>query len=299
MSISEPFFCLKHFRFRLTLIVCRLGSDLLFLLLTKLWPYRKRVVLDNLSACFPDYLEEKIKCIATAYFRHLADLVFEPFLLKSLKEQELRRLVDFENISLVKRLLDEGKTIVLMASHCGNWEYLLSLPVFTFCEVQAAYSPVNNKFLNNFLRKIRSKFGVELVPKADWYRAALKRKGKSPAILITIADQRPKFTTKHHLHFMNRKTFIQAGAARIASNLGCAVVYLDVFKKDRNCYKFSFQLITEEALRQNEAGIMESYFEALEKTIRRQPELWLWSHKRWEFRSHPNLVSGQSSEVFV
>lgn len=270
-------------RYRLALRGWRSLSDVIFVVLVNLWPYRRNVVLINLARCFPNLSEREVKQMLTAYFRHLADLIVAPFMLSNVKKNELDQLVMYDNIELIRELLAQNKSIVLMASHYGNWEYLLSLPLQTNCQVLAAYSPVSNRLVNSWLCKMRSRFGIKLIPKSEWYRQALGWCERTPAIFVTIADQRPPESGKYYLDFMNRKTFIQSGAARIAINRNAAVVYLDVVRKERNAYCFKFNLITANASRLGEADIMERYYKALETTIKRQPELWLWSHNRWKF----------------
>jgi KDO2-lipid IV(A) lauroyltransferase len=276
---------MQALRFRLALWGWRSLSDLIFLVLFKLWPYRRHMVLLNMARCFPTRSEKEIRQMVTAYFRHLADLIVEPFMISGIAPGSLGKLVNFENTALIDRLLRENKQIVVMATHYGSWEYLLSLPLQTDCQVLAAYSPVSNKWLNSWLLKLRGRFGVMLIPKSEWYRRTLGWNTDSSAIFVTIADQRPPESGKYYLNFMNRKTFVQSGAARIAVQRNCPVVYLDVSKKERNSYHFRFRLITSQARELGEAGIMEHYYKALENTIERQPELWLWSHNRWKFHS--------------
>ncbi|GGM84987.1 acetyltransferase [Dyadobacter beijingensis] len=276
---------MQALRFRLALWGWRSLSDLIFWVLVGLWPYRRNMVLVNMARCFPTRSEKELRQMVTGYFRHLADLIVEPFLIRKMPHGGLGSLVYYENTQLIDRLLQDKKSVMLMASHYGSWEYLLSLPLQTDCQVLAAYTPVSSKWLNAWLLRLRSRFGVVMVPKSEWYRKALGWEEGSPAIFVTIADQRPPESGKYYLNFMNRKTFIQSGAARIAVQRNCAVVYLDVTRTRRNTYHFRFRLITEQPGELGEAGIMEHYYKALETTIERQPELWLWSHNRWKFHS--------------
>ncbi|KQS28370.1 hypothetical protein ASG33_16230 [Dyadobacter sp. Leaf189] len=284
---------------RLALIFCRALSGILFFIFSKIWHYRREVVFDNLTASFPELDADQIKQTARSYFKHLADLIVEPFLIRNLTKGQLRALTEFENLRLIKKLLDEQKSIVLVASHVGNWEYLHLLPAFTGCEVFAAYSPVANKFVNKALMQMRGRFGVQLIAKRDWYRFVMRRRDKQPAIFVTIADQRPETPSGHNMHFMNQKTYFQPGAARLAANLNCALVYLDVVQQARHAYSFRFDLITSDAGRQDESYLMQCYARGLETTIQRKPELWLWSHKRWQFRLRQQTTKPSREQVFV
>lgn len=269
--------------FILVRIGCHLFSDIFYVAFVYIWPYRKVLILKNTEKSFPHYSNSQKRQFLRKYYRHLADLITEPFLLSLCPERELHRLVRYENLSLVRNFLIEGKDVVLMAAHCGNWEYLLTLPLEIEAEIFAAYSPVSQRLLNNKLKSMRSRFGIKLIPKKDWYRQALKQEGNRPAIFLSVTDQRPAKPGGFNLMFLNQETNVQSGAARIALKRAASVVYVDVKKQSRNSYTFSFKVLSEDSQKSSEPALISAYYQCLENTILRQPELWLWSHNRWKF----------------
>ena len=266
-----------------SIMIWRLLSQLIYLTFTYIWPYRKKVILRNLTICFPALSEDGKTQLMNKYYRHLANLIVEPFMVRNIAQKDLVKFVSYGNPSAIHELLAKKKDIVLMVSHYGNWEYLFSLPLLTDSSVLAAYSPVSNGILNKKLKKLRSRFGIKLIPKANWYRSAISWQDNKPAIFVNIADQRPCAAGKNAIEFFNHNTYIQSGAARIAIKRNSAVVYLGVQKSGANQYHFTFQLLAEEAAKMGETEIMKLYYTELEKNIKRQPELWLWSHNRWKF----------------
>ena len=62
---------------RLPFGVLYLFSDLCFLVVYYLIPYRKRLVLTNLRNSFPEKSEEEIQAIAKRFYHHLTDLMVE------------------------------------------------------------------------------------------------------------------------------------------------------------------------------------------------------------------------------
>ncbi|SKB48985.1 lysophospholipid acyltransferase family protein [Dyadobacter psychrophilus] len=270
-----------------SVMIWRLVSHFIYMIFAHIWPYRKKVILKNLTVCFPALSENEKAELTNKYYRHLANLIVEPFMVRNIAEKDLAKFVSYGNPSVIHRLLSEKKDIVLMVSHYGNWEYLFSMPLLTDSNVLAAYSPVSNAMLNEKLKKLRSRFGIKLVPKANWYRSAVNWRDKKPAIFVSIADQRPPAAGKNIIKFFNCDTYIQSGAARIAIRRNSAVVYLDVQKRGANRYNFRFTLLAEEAEKLGETEIMKLYYTELEKNIKRQPELWLWSHNRWKFGFSP------------
>lgn len=272
---------------RKTLVVIVYGAlaDLLFILLSVILRYRTGVIRKNLKSSFPGISQHQEVQWQRAYYRHVADLVIEPFLVNSLRKEDIHDFIHYENIQLLNELLRSGKSIVLMTSHYANWEYLLSLPLITNYEVLAAYAPISNPFFERKMKKLRSRFGVKLISKCAWYRAVVNMKNEKPTIFLMVADQRPVPPFKTAVDFLGQKTFVQTGSERIARNLNCAVVYVDAEKTDRHCYKYRFVLLSDAAKKESPGRIMALYYAALEKTIARQPALWLWSHDRWKNHS--------------
>jgi len=257
-------------------------SEILFIILSKIVGYRKDVILQNFRNSFPEIPKSKEAGLVNSYYRHLSDLLVELFLLNNLKTKEISHFVRYENIQLLKRLYRSGKDILLLASHYGNWEYLLTLPLVTDYEVIAVYSPISNAAIDQCMLRLRSRFGVRLVKKSDWYRTVLKENYGKPRIYVMIADQRPVPPYKNPVHFLGKTTFVQAGCERIGQKLNCAIVYTDVEKMARHRYKFKFKLMRDSGTEIRSGEILEAYYRELEKTILRNPSCWLWSHNRWK-----------------
>ncbi len=267
-------------------------SFCLFFLLHGVFRYRFDIIAKNLKQCFPEYSYQEQQALIKSYYHHMADLIVEPFLISSLGSESIGTFVKYENKTVLNHLWRSGKDIVLLGAHYGNWEYLFSLPLFTDYEVFAVYSPLSSQFMDKKMRKLRSQYGVKLVAKQDWCRYILQRKSDKPAIFIMIADQRPALSCKYALRFFGQKTYVQAGMAKISRNLGCALVYLDTRQTARHCYKYRFELLSENAGIESDEWILDQYYSALERSILRKPELWLWSHDRW--KNHDEQVPNVS-----
>ena len=73
----------------------------------------------------------------------------------------------------------------------------------------------------------------------------------------------------------------------LAGKANAECVYLDVEKPYRGHYRLTFrEMPVPEAFRQRSYPVSLTFFQMLEQTIRRQPEIWLWSHNRWSKRTH-------------
>ena len=75
------------------------------------------------------------------------------------------------------------------------------------------------------------------------------------------------------------------GTERIATKNHQALFYMDVQLIKRGHYQVDLKLMTREPQQLKPFEATDIYFRMLEENIRRQPELWLWSHNRWK-RTH-------------
>jgi KDO2-lipid IV(A) lauroyltransferase len=65
--------------------------------------------------------------------------------------------------------------------------------------------------------------------------------------------------------------------------LDFSVVFVDIRREGRGIYNGEIQLITHEPKNAADFEITEKYIRLLEDSILRQPDNWLWSHRRWKF----------------
>jgi KDO2-lipid IV(A) lauroyltransferase len=125
-----------------------------------------------------------------------------------------------------------------------------------------------------------------------------EREGK-PLVVGYIADQVPMWWNMHHwLNFLNHDTPVLTGAERIVKHTKQAFVYGDVTRVCRGHYNCEMKVIHRDTKVIRDFEITDIYFQELEKTIRRQPELYLWSHNRWkrtreEFNERFEVVNGK------
>ncbi|GGM82128.1 acetyltransferase [Dyadobacter beijingensis] len=246
--------------------------------------YRKTVIRKNLRSSFPTKSAGEIRKLMSAYYRHMSDLLLEPFLFYLAPERLRKRLAKYVNPEVLELLHADQRPVIVFASHYGNWEYLINLPQVTEYPVYTAYSPIKNGMLNRMMIRLRSFLGVKLIPKKGFYRQALSllRQTAIPNLLVVIADQRPApGSDKFHISFLDQDTAVQTGGERMAASSQAAVVYVESSKRSRFSYEFTFRLM-EHPDRSTPLSITKSYYRFLEKSISRAPSYWLWSHNRWK-----------------
>ncbi|QNL49274.1 lysophospholipid acyltransferase family protein [Olivibacter sp. SDN3] len=242
--------------------------------------YRKVVISENLQRSFGDFSLVNNQRVIKSFYRHMADLIVEPFLAATLGYNSIGTIVKYKNLYLLSELYAQHRDVVLMAAHYGNWEYINTLPAVSNYDVVAIYSPIKNSFLHNSMLKMRQKYGVRLMTKQEGYRTIVKEKRTKPTLFIVIADQRPA-KSKYNLTFLKQETAVQVGAEKIAEKIGAAVLFLNVKKTLRYHYSYSFNVLSINAAEEKPLVVLQKYYRQLEEAIVKNPELWLWSHRRW------------------
>jgi len=264
-------------------------ADIIYLLVWYVIGYRKKVVLTNLRNSFPEKTEKEITAIAKKYFRHLGDIIVETIKLSSIKIGDLRKMVVFKNPEILQQMYEKGKDVILISGHYGNWEMIQDTPSYSKHKYSVIYKPLTNKPFDEFFKKIRTRFGVNVLPMNEAYRSIVSdRRQGIRTVTYFVADQSP-VETKYWTIFLNQETPVFIGPERIARKLKTAVIFTDIMKRRRGLYEVIFTPICEDASLTKENEITNAHVRLLEKTIRENPEYWLWSHRRWK-RKRPEGI---------
>ncbi|MEZ5008971.1 MAG: lysophospholipid acyltransferase family protein [Chitinophagales bacterium] len=261
-------------------------SNVLYFFTFYVFTYRRAVVRKNLSMSFPHYSNLQIQEIERKFYRHFCDLIVESIKANRISEEELNKRVTLTNIELLENLIISGKSLAGVLGHMGNWEWaVLRMAQSVTFPVNALYQPSSSKRFDNWMKKNRSRFGATLVATTE-IKSLIKNLEKEPIGIGFLADQTPVNVEKAHwTYFLRQTTPVYTGVEKMAIKYNLAVVYLNISKTGRGQYHIDFELITDNPKSLAPGEITEIHTKMLETNIIKQPEIWLWSHRRWK-RSH-------------
>ena len=185
----------------------------------------------------------------------------------------------------VKAILDEGKGLVGITGHVGNWELL----GIAFREAAGERSgPViakrhPNPWLNDFIVESRARLGFEVVFQDQGLRPLL-RGLKAGKLLGTVPDQDIRRVAGIFVPFFGRDAYTTTGPASLAVFGGAPILAGFLRRKD-----YGLVLDLMEPLRPQPGADREAEVERLtrewsaqvEAQIRKQPSDWMWFHERW------------------
>lgn len=258
-------------------------ADVLYFLLTYIVRYRHRVIQNNLHRAFPDKTAGQINTLVRGYYRNLTDIIVEIIKLPSLSIDELKSRVIYRNPERVRPWLDQQQSVLVMASHQANWEWLPPAAVLSGFPADSIYKQLENPFFEKLMRVIRSTFGANPVPTNRLLRDMATRRRETRLIAL-VADQMPD-TPEHGYwtEFLHQDTPFYPGSERLARSLNLPVFYVEMVRLRRGHYEATFIPVAEPPYTDLPSGaILERYRGLLETTINAHPSDWLWSHKRWK-----------------
>jgi len=259
-------------------------ADLLYHII-RLIGYRRAVINENLSYSFPDKSKEELREIRLKFYRNFCDVMIETVKLQNLSEKQIRKRVVFNNVNYLNQLTTQGKDIIAVMGHYACWEWIPSINLHTTALGCATYRPLKNLQFDQYMLKLRSRWGSRNFTMAKTYRELIKLKKENQRIIVgLIADQSPsKVDIQYRTTFLNQNTGILLGPEKIAKSTKSAVVFLRMDRIKRGYYQIDVIPLVEDPTKTKEYEITELHVRCLEETIKNKPENWLWSHKRWKY----------------
>lgn len=285
--------------------------------LKHVYHYRRDDVMINISRCFPDKDYKEIVRLTDAFYDHFAMILAETLWFggSNLHKGRVRKsgIVRITNPEVVAKPLEEGRSIMVLGSHLGNWELiggfleyvdldlLESLPV-NEDNVVVVYKKLESAFFDRFMRDNRTMLFKDFpgyVESGDVIPYAFSHR-HDPKIYIFFTDQFPyRIATKHVLPkpFMHQKTLVMTGGAALAKKFGMAVWYMNVDRIRRGHYEITLKPITDNASGSTPEAVMEKFYDYLGEDLEANPTNYLWSHKRWKIRKqYADLFNKQNND---
>ncbi|MBE9535668.1 MAG: lysophospholipid acyltransferase family protein [Proteobacteria bacterium] len=179
----------------------------------------------------------------------------------------------------------DGKGVLLLGAHIGNWEVLGACLQYKFGNVSVIYRKTKNIYVDNFINSIRTYPGTETIPHRNSIRKVMSNLKKKGMVGILL-DQHAIPEDAVVVDFFNRPAATNYGLAIIALKTGAPVVPVFVIRDGLGSYKCIYEKPIRPAKSddrdKNIRDATSAFNTALEKIIRAYPEQWFWVHNRWK-----------------
>ncbi len=247
---------------------------------------RKKVVIKNLTKAFPNLTRSEISKLALKNYLSIAITFLEVFKLKDSNPSDIRRIAIDKNLEQIDNKFKEGKGLILLTAHLGNWELgAIAAGVFSDHSISVLIKNQKNPYVKKWLIDFREKFGNKQIPVGASIREILVAL-KNKEIVGIVGDQRgPRGGQK--VNFFGEKTSVFTGTASIALKTKCNVIIMFCVRNKMGVYELvSKEIITSTLVGSNDEQILQfnqEYMSFLESVIRQYPEQWFWMHNIWKY----------------
>jgi len=261
-------------------------SDIFYFLIYYIFSYRKKVVLNNLKLTFPEKSEKELIAISKKFYSHFVDVFIEMIKSFTVSKEEVYKRYKYPNIDFFTELYKDGKSVILVGPHYANWEWIMSLDSFVDYKGYAAFTKINNPYFNNKVLQSRTKFGTNLIQTSKVVSEIQKNtKNNVQAMYGLLSDQSPQLSKTFYWNkFLGVKVPIHTGGEMLAKKFDMNMVYMETKKLKRGYYETTFSLITDNAQKVPDYKLTDIFLEKVEKQIRKQPEYYFWTHKRFKHK---------------
>jgi len=264
--------------------VLYLLSDFLYLFLYYIPGYRKKVVMENLRFAFPEKTEEERNTIAKQFYANLADMIVETIKLIHADWNDVAERA-YGDFIPQQQVYEKGKNVLMGLSHQFNWEMgSWALTKGTKFQMLAFYTPITDPVIEKIVLDYRKKLGTIFISTRLAWQEMEKYKD-IPTLTAFLADQNPtKLNKAYWTTFLNRETPFHTGLERAALRTGDPVIFTEIVRVKRGYFKERSTMAFENPKETKPGEITEAFVRFLEESIKRQPDNWVWTHKRWKHK---------------
>lgn len=249
--------------------------------------YRIAVVRDNLKKSFPNKSDDELRRIEKLSYVNICDITVESLKAFTMSKEEIIKRHKVINEEVLYHLYDTHGGIIALPNHYGNWEWgALSCMQLRWPGV-VFYKPLANKHLDKYVRKNRSRLGSDLRSIYHTARVFIETKDKKNNYVMA-ADQSPSNSKKSYwVDFLGRKTAFLHGPEVYAHKYNYPTVFVDIQRVKRGFYELELTVLADNTKELKDGEVTARLAAKLEEVIKKKPENWLWSHRRWKLKYKP------------
>jgi Kdo2-lipid IVA lauroyltransferase/acyltransferase len=246
---------------------------------------RRQVVERQVAAAFPGLDAAEVARIARASYDNLGRVAIEAALLSNLGAASVNALfAEVEGWEVVERARANGKGMILLAGHLGNWELTGAIITARGVPFDAIARRMSNPLFDAYLTRTRLRLGMNIVPDAEAVRR-VPRTLRAGGAVGFLADQSGANLASTFVPFFGRPAKTPRGPAVFALRFTVPVIFCAATRLPSGRFRMVFEEI--EVLRSGDVerdseALLARYSETLERHVRATPEQYFWQHKRWK-----------------
>ena len=242
-------------------------------------PRLRRAACRNLAFALP---ERDSKVITDGVFDSLSRVLLAVAKFPRMRPDTIDRWIRCEGLEHFAAARREGRGILVATGHLGNWELSAFAHAWLTAPMNVVVRPLDNPFLDEFLRRRRELSGNRSISKREIARPILKALAANEAVGILV-DHNSAADSGVFVDFFGVPACADSGFAKLAARCGAAVIPgFALWSENERQYVLRFypRVPMSGDPRQDTARVQK----AIEEIVRAHPDQWLWIHRRWKTR---------------
>ena len=241
----------------------------------------KNLIKENIINAYPKIENKDLKKIINGMWGNYGRILSEYVFMKNFRNSKLSDNIIIKGQEILDKIKSENKPVIFISGHFNNFELMAMHIEKSGLEVAAIYRPLNNKFLNFFMEKIRKKFICKhQIKKGISGTKKILNHFKNGTSIALMIDQRLSQGIK--TNFFNQEALTTTIPAQFVKKFNCKIV--PIYIERINKFNFALKVYEPISYSKDETihNITSDLNKILEKMILKNPEQWIWSHNRWK-----------------
>jgi Kdo2-lipid IVA lauroyltransferase/acyltransferase len=220
--------------------------------------------------------------ITTGVFHSIARLIVSFARFPQITRENVHEWIAYDGLDNFLEAQRRGKGVLIATAHFGNWELSAFAHAYLTAPMHVIVRPIDNAPIDALVEQRRGLSGNHVIAKKDAVRGILRALHGGDAVGILI-DQNTTPEQGVFIEFFGVKACAGSAFVKLAHHSGAAVVpgYALWSEKDQR-YVLHFEPAVE--LSGDVQEDTQRVHARLEAAIRKNPEQWLWIHRRWKTR---------------
>ena len=237
----------------------------------------RRNILRALPGLNKDEIDKISKQIWSNYGRILAEYVF----IKELRNSKIQNNIKINGQAILDKIKEDNEPVIFVSGHFDNFELMAMHIEKSGVNLAAIYRPLNNKFLNFIMEKIRKKHicknQIEKGISGTKKLLSFFKKKSSIALMIDQRVSQGIVST-----FFNNEALTTTIPAQFVKKFKCKIVPIHIERIKGVNFRLTIHKPLEYSNNETIKSITLDLNHLLERMILKNPEQWIWSHNRWK-----------------
>ena len=247
----------------------------------------RAIALSNLAVAFGNELAEPAReVLARRAFQYFGRMIADLLKIAGCSKEKILGLIQTDGEERLRKALAKGRGVLVFTGHFGNWE-IAAAALAEINPIQVIARPLDNRFLERELAKLRTKFGAGIISKFKAGKPILQAL-KNNEIVGIVIDQNVLRSQAVFVDFFGKQAATTPALAAFHVRTGAPLVPMFCYPEGINRHLVKIFEPFEPALsgrrEQDVLKITQICTKMIEREIRQNPGLWLWVHRRWNTR---------------